>query len=301
MPIRKDTKLSFSLTQNDVISKDTVSKSNVEHDIEAAVLFNYLNSGYHLFEEVDDDSEQNDEEKNVEQSMLSDLDKQCCNAQETDRILSNVRRSLGLQYQVKQALNVCRLITCASCGIRQFQRDEIRYHRVPLSQFSCLKCSDEETRDFLKKKKELTINLPCEDGAWKQFELWKLYSRFESNGELYYLHPEFVEYCQQDRTYYCELCNECFTTFSGGVVPEFSIANHVDFGNIDRAGISEPTFLEAMCISFVRLFVRVLNIKYVNQPMPSSQTDHAIHIIQIQSNLELIVLHFIKKMLIIRV
>jgi hypothetical protein len=275
---RKLKLLSFSLNQNQVISGDTVNNSNVEHDIEAAVMLNYLNSGYHLFQEIDDDTEQQDRENTFEKSMMTDLEDQCCNAEDIDRIITDVRKSLGLLYHVKEELNVCRLITCASCGMRQFERDEIRYHRVSLSQLLCLKCSDEETHDFLKKKEELTIHLPCEDGSWKQFELWKLYSRFESkNGELYYLHPEFVEYCTRDRTYYCELCDACFTSLSAGIVPEFSIANNVDFGNIDRAGINEPTFLEAMCVSFVRIFVRVLNIKCINQSPQSSQTHNVLN------------------------
>jgi hypothetical protein len=52
--------LSFCLNQNQVISEDTVNNSNIEHDIEAAVKLNYLNSGYHLFQGIDDDKEQQD-------------------------------------------------------------------------------------------------------------------------------------------------------------------------------------------------------------------------------------------------
>lgn len=39
---------------------------------------------------------------------------------------------------------------------------------------------------------------------------------------------------------------------SSGIIPVFSITNGVDFGEIDHVGIDEPTFLEAMCVSFVR-------------------------------------------------
>jgi hypothetical protein len=65
---------------------------------------------------------------------MTDLDKQCCNAEDIDRIITDVWKSLGLKYQVKEELNVCRLIACASCGMRQFERDEICYHRVSLTQ-----------------------------------------------------------------------------------------------------------------------------------------------------------------------
>jgi hypothetical protein len=118
----------------------------------------------------------------------------------------------------------------------------------------------------MKQKKELAMNLACEDGVLQQFKLWKLYSRFESNDELYYLHPEFVEYCEQDKKHNYEVCDTCFMSLSAGVKPELSITNNVDFGNIDHAGLDEPTFLEAICISSVRLFVRILNIKYINSP-----------------------------------
>jgi hypothetical protein len=275
--VENEDSLSFYLDRSHIISKHTVKQSDVEHNIEAAVMLNYLNSGYHLFEEVTDDDEQRKDEHTIH-SMIKDINNQCCTPQDTDEIITNVRRLLGLQYHLTDERNVPRLVTCASCGMRQFERNEICYHRVPLSQFSCLKCSDEQTCDFLRKKKELTIQLPCENGAWKQFELWKLYSRFEMNGELYYLHPEFVEYCEQDRKHYCELCDACFTSLSAGVVPEFSIANNVDFGNIDRAGIDEPTFLEGMCIAFVRLFVRVLNIKqFANQPLRPLRAEQGVN------------------------
>lgn len=171
-----------------VIKENTIKNSDVEHDIEAVVLCNYSNSGYHLFQE--------DIEEDVlktEDCMIDDLDKQSQTAEDMDRIISSVHKSLGLQYSLKDGTKVCRLITCAVCGIRQFEREEVQYHRVPLSKFPCLKCSPAETLDFFEKKRQLTVKLPCENGSWKKFDLWNLYSRFKTSDELYYLYPQFLE------------------------------------------------------------------------------------------------------------
>jgi hypothetical protein len=109
-------------------------QSHVEHDIDAAVLINYLNSGYHLFHEGAADVE------SMVDAMQKDLNRQCCTAQDSNRIFSNVHQALGLHYQLQDFSNVSKLLTCASCGVRQFVRDEVHYHRVALDHFACLKC-----------------------------------------------------------------------------------------------------------------------------------------------------------------
>ena len=278
--------LDFSLPKHIIVNKDSVNAIAVESNVEVAVMLNYMNAGYELFY----DGEVKNDGLNVgqrHQAMISALKKECITNEDRLRIMNNFRETLGLQYNVKENVKGKRrkvssttkdkvvndepsaLLSCAPCGLREYERDKTIYHREALDKFPQLKCSQEQTFWFLNKKKTLRIPLPVnEKGDEKIFDLWKIYNRyemiFEEEYALYYVLPEFVEtetIPWIKPKYFIQICDDCHKVLRNEQVPRMSIANGVDFGNYKRAGIAPVKFMESMILAYVRIYVQLLTMK----------------------------------------
>jgi len=80
----------------------------------------------------------------------------------------------------------------------------------------------------------------------------------EDNDSYYYLHPEVVN--QNNLTVY--ICRSCFVSIQNRNIPEYSVANGFEYGDINRiSDIIEPLKIsEISLISFVRLYGSIIKI-----------------------------------------
>ncbi|GFH50424.1 hypothetical protein CTEN210_06900 [Chaetoceros tenuissimus] len=217
-------------------------------------MLNYINAGYHKFPK----------HELSKSKILEELSKEMVSEEECDKLISSVRSKLGMTYPEKAP----EILTCSVCGIKDINREDTRFHRCSISEFgNILQCKEEEVQLFQNRKQKLSgIRLPInEKGDTDKFDLWKLYSRYEtedSNGQyaLYYLHPEFVE-IDENKKEWIQICTGCYSDLKQNIVPSFSIAKGIDFGDLNRCNLTCPNNIETMCTAMYRLFIKIVRIK----------------------------------------
>lgn len=97
-------------------------------------------------------------------------------------------------------------------------------------------------------------------------------------GNYYHLHREFLvvnEGCE-----IATICTQCNADIAKGIIPKYSIAAGVDFGNPARIGLAPLTLVEQYCISPCRLYASI--VKLCGRQPSEQQTASKGHVITIR-------------------
>eukprot|EP00957_Ditylum_brightwellii_P123188 9392528-Ditylum_brightwellii.AAC.1 len=99
----------------------------------------------------------------------------------------------------------------------------------------------------------LYIHISKDD--WKYVPLSDSRSAYHYNGQIYHLHPEFVQVDINYNHMTC-LCDVCNKSISLGDIPELSIANGIEFGDYHRLGLTPPNEMKKAIISKMRMYYK---------------------------------------------
>jgi hypothetical protein len=179
------------------------------------------------------------------------------------------------------------LFACACCGMRKMVTDgKEQYRQVPLRELEVLRLGYDERLRHHERVLKGSIQVPTgnrdrEGNAltrdiepWRAFSVWPVRSQFdyEEGEELYHLHPEFVVGEGLDAK--ATLCASCCDDITDGLVPEYSVANGVDFGDCRRLGLEPLTTRERQIISKVRHYYTVIKIESKLEGCESIRIQH---------------------------
>ena len=189
-------------------------------------------------------------------SLAASLDEEICTPEKMTSMIENYQRRLG---------NMKDIIACASCGIKHIlcedENETKQYPKVLLNDpiLSILQLSPEAEDRF----QQLGAYSHAAS-AWPQER-----SLEGATHQRFWLHPELVEEGNGDESASVRICKHCYGKLKGGggkapELPEFSIANGVDFGNPDRLMLPELTLVELYLISPVRLYGSVIKLQAFN-------------------------------------
>jgi hypothetical protein len=273
----KPKEVNFDTSKDEVIEPHTHTFTNFEQSAEVAVMLDYFNSGYCTsLEYVEENNGDAIDKRNkfmeaVKNERISDND--------VHNITKEILNNMGRNYcsytnkcpyddnKEKDDNNLddagmdAKLLSCAVCGVREYNRNLAgrSFKNMRLDQLDVLRCDEGETKFYQDEKRRLSnVLLPTSnDGEWKKFDVYRLYSRCEmKEGELYYLHEEFVDRAQQQAT----VCSMCRSKIVKKHKPRLCIANGYDFGDYVRIGFEEPTIMEQMILAKVRICQKIIKI-----------------------------------------
>ena len=169
------------------------------------------------------------------------------------------------------------LLSCASCGVRQFQlglESAKNYQKIPIDRLVKLQLSHQQLETLL------AIPLPYR----------RVVSYFQSSNGLYYhLHPEFVTATTNDNTKLVSeiatVCEKCHAVLvkPTSQVPKWSIAAGIDFGNPGRIGLPPLRLAEEYVIARVRLYVSIVKLTgYTTASRQHAKQGHVISFPQVR-------------------
>lgn len=206
---------------------------------------------------------------NDEETMKLLCDKLCQEIESegfNDEAGSELLRAMAAEYRRRHCCGMG-LVTCASCGIRRFQREKHQYHHVKVADLPpCFFLSDEENENMDDlEKKTATIARKNDEGIilFETVRIGLICSVYTArcNQMRYHLHPEFIEDCD-DGSEIVQFCDSCYKT---GVrdkkAPPMSLAAGVDFGCADRLKLEMPNDHEQGIISLYRRFMRTVHLE----------------------------------------
>lgn len=195
--------------------------------------------------------------------LCREIESEAFNNEESKELL----RGMAAEYRRLHSCGMP-LLTCASCGIRQFQREKSDFCRFEVESLpEWFKLSEED-------------NLRMDDLEKKTIDIGKMSKRegvvFEKkcaalacsvyvakcNKTRYYLHPEFVEQSQGGKEE-VTFCHQCYKTGFGkdGRAPPLSLAAGVDFGCSFRLGLETPNDHELSVLSLYRRFIKTIQFQ----------------------------------------
>ena len=156
------------------------------------------------------------------------------------------------------------MCACACCGVKEF----LSYPEEEGKQYLHIALND-PILHFLQLTQQEEANYLHLGEYRNAISVWPQAVQLESgsNGR-FWLHPELVEEGQGERPPYIKMCKYCHGKLKGGgpggkrpELPEYSIANGVDFGNPDRLQLPDLSLVEMYLLSPVRLYGSVIKLK----------------------------------------
>ena len=164
------------------------------------------------------------------------------------------------------------LCACASCGTRGVGTDYIERDVSELHSAFMLTSAQEQWRNRLG---EITLLPEPGKAPRDRVDLRELVSAYGTERERYHLHAQLVNEAdpQRPKVKLCGFCAKDPQKDQDGnfrVSNKFSLARGVDFGNLDILGLPEPSALERLVLSDVRMYA---NVKKVVAPSNNKHKD----------------------------
>ena len=178
----------------------------------------------------------------------------------TDTVVGARARVLD-QYHAKRNREAP-LLSCAACGIREFDVDDNGYQRFALSRLKTFTYQFPRDADLVARIERAAAHRDPVSGVSYD----KIFSSYSCGTTRYHLHPEFVDDASPSLVAdepSALLCQTCAKGADGGNLPARCIAT-CDFGDLRRVGIDGLYPLEWLAIATARTYMCVYKLSGAN-------------------------------------